>query len=451
MVSNDSLRTFEDLGQRLASVLKDAGINQFVPRARNVEELLCQWIRRSEGSVNFAPPERTPAHVSLAEELYQTYVMADVPSGSNGKFSVVSLFAGAGGSSLGYRLGGGMARAAVEFGPAAAVAYRRNHPSAVVAECNVRDILGLTNGVEEFLRRAGLTVGELDILDASPPCTEFSLAGRGIGDQTVPKTHSGVKQTNVATLPFAYAEFVHRAMPRVSVMENVPGLVSVTPALFERIQNALRFDDRGERLYYVNWRILVASDFGVPQKRARVIVISVRTDVAERVGINSDLDVLNLFPEATSGRVTIRAALKDLVQTPDDVRPFDRAMRLSHDVLSLLPSLVGPPTNHRRLKNAETNFSLTRCAWDLPAPTMVIAAQKPDRRCGALHPDQDRKFTIPELKRLFALPDDFHLAGTIDQGVECICNMVPPFMTKAVGTSIYEKVLKPNGEGLENQ
>jgi site-specific DNA-cytosine methylase len=91
----------------------------------------------------------------------------------------------------------------------------------------------------------------------------------------------------------------------------------------------------------------------------------------------------------------------------------------------------------------KSNFTLVRTSWDHPAPTLVIAGQKPDGLSGAIHPDLERKFTIPELKRLFGLPDDFILTGTIDQAVECVCNMVPPLLIQAVAERVYELVLKP--------
>jgi DNA (cytosine-5)-methyltransferase 1 len=85
---------------------------------------------------------------------------------------------------------------------------------------------------------------------------------------------------------------------------------------------------------------------------------------------------------------------------------------------------------------------LVRCSWDHPAPTLVIAGQKPDGWPGAIHPERDRKFTIPELKRLFGLPEDFALVGTVEQAIDTVCNMVPPLLAKAVAESIYDRVLK---------
>jgi site-specific DNA-cytosine methylase len=54
-----------------------------------------------------------------------------------------------------------------------------------------------------------------------------------------------------------------------------------------------------------------------------------------------------------------------------------------------------------------------------------------------------RKFTVRELKRLFGLPDDFIMTGTLGQAAERICRMVPPFVTRAIAESVFERVLQP--------
>jgi DNA (cytosine-5)-methyltransferase 1 len=77
---------------------------------------------------------------------------------------------------------------------------------------------------------------------------------------------------------------------------------------------------------------------------------------------------------------------------------------------------------------------------------MVVSGQRPDGMTGAIHPEHDRKFTLPELRRLTGLPDDFILTGTFGQASERICRMVPPLLTKAIAESVYEKILKPYKE-----
>jgi DNA (cytosine-5)-methyltransferase 1 len=427
----------------LRSLLKESKINCFLPRSRTFNQLCLRWVRRvRSGSDIEEQPARARAWVRPARSSYEPHTMAAVSSASaTNRFSVVSLFAGAGGSCIGYQLAGGYLRVAVEFSPSAARTYRRNNSSSIVEQRNIREILAEPAGIENLLRKGGLLPGDLDILDASPPCQAFSLGGKGIGDQTVPTLHSGVWQTDSATLPFAYARIVHLAQPKVSVMENVTGLVYATPDLFDRILNALRFEE-GQRTYYVNWKILSAGDYGVAQARRRVIVISIKKDLAERIGIDSDAKVLEAFPKPTHGMVSIRSAFEGLQQTIADERPYLNSIRPSQ-LSRLLRQLPKCPTKPKRLKNVKTNFTLVRTSWDRPAPTLVIAGQKPDGLSGAIHPELDRKFTVPELKRLFGLPDDFILTGTIEEAVQCICNMVPPLLTKAVANRIYDRVLKP--------
>jgi DNA (cytosine-5)-methyltransferase 1 len=75
--------------------------------------------------------------------------------------------------------------------------------------------------------------------------------------------------------------------------------------------------------------------------------------------------------------------------------------------------------------------------------------QGPDALSGAVHPEANRKFTLPELKRLTGLPDDYRLTGTLRQGAERVCRMVPPWVIRAIAERVYERVLQPHNEGLK--
>jgi len=201
--------------------------------------------------------------------------------------------------------------------------------------------------------------------------------------------------------------------------------------------------------YFVAHSILAASDYGVPQKRLRLFVIGVRRDVAEAIGITSDDAVSAVFPAPTKVGVSIRSAFVDLLQTDRDVWPWRRSVMTTSlgELIRLLPKNPGKPTRLAHVIPGYTkHYTLTRCAWDQPAPTMVVSGQRPDGLTGAIHPEKDRKFTLPELKRLTALPDDFVLTGTLGQASERVCRMVPPLLTKAIAESVYTKVLLPYAE-----
>jgi site-specific DNA-cytosine methylase len=172
--------------------------------------------------------------------------------------------------------------------------------------------------------------------------------------------------------------------------------------------------------------------------------------VAEAIGIQSDEAVSHVFPMPVRSGVTIRSAFTGLDQTTDDIWPWMRAAMVSRSLSKLIALLPKNPEKPTRLGHVypgyTRNYTLTRCSWDRPAPTMVVSGQRPDGLTGAVHPDQDRKFTIPELKRLTALPDDFILTGTLGQAAERVCRMVPPLVTKAIAESVYTKVLLPYQE-----
>ena len=299
-------------------------------------------------------------------------------------------------------------------------------------------------GIQRFLAQGGLQPRELDILDGSPPCAQFSTAGRGVSDQDVLRAYSDVKQKNIATLPFDFVELALIAQPKIVIMENVPGLAQKkTREILNRVLQKLRYS------YYAHWRILSASDYGVPQARRRLFVIGVRRDVGNLVGIDTDEKVFGLFPSPTRAGGSIRLALAGLHQTKEQLFPWHRSVmggRLGR-LIRLLPK---NPTKHTRLAHLgaghASNFSLTRCAWDLPAPTLTVTGQQPNGMSGAIHPEEDRKFTLPELKRLFALPDDFVLTGTLAQAAERICRMVPPLLTKAIAESVHRHALRPYEE-----
>jgi site-specific DNA-cytosine methylase len=95
---------------------------------------------------------------------------------------------------------------------------------------------------------------------------------------------------------------------------------------------------------------------------------------------------------------------------------------------------------------SDSRYTLVRSDWDLPAPTLTASGQQPDGRCGVLHPAEHRKFSIPELKRLFGLPDDYVFTGSLADAAEPLGNMVPPFLTRALAERVYELVLRPYAE-----
>jgi DNA-cytosine methyltransferase len=429
------------------TLLRDERINRF--GSKSVSSLCQRWGKvladnpKALDSELTALPARKPARTRESGGSYVPYSMSDVRRASaEARFTVYSTFAGGGGSSIGYRLAGGRVIGANEFVPEAARTYRKNFPDTILDTRDIRDVL--RGGAPNLPDDLKFHLGELDILDGSPPCSEFSVAGTGIKDQSLVRPYSDVKQSGIASLPFEFMQLAAGLSPKVVVCENVPALATRYPDLHDSILDALRYRD-GERRYYVASMVLAADDFGASQARKRLFIIGIRKDVAEAVGVDSDTAVLSVFPSATSSPLTIRDALSSLDQTWKQFEPWRKsAARTLGTVIRSLPKC---PKKHLRLSDIDpddhSKFTLRRCSWNLSAPTLVVSGQKPDGMTGAVHPEFDRKFTIPELKRLFGLPDDYVLTGTLGQAAERICRMVPPFLTKAIAESMYENVLRP--------
>lgn len=205
------------------------------------------------------PPYRIP----LMEE-----IRAIEPNG----FRAISTFAGCGGSSLGYRMAGFRIALASEFIPAAGDTYEANkHPDTILDR---RDVRELTAG--SILTQLGMNVGDLDLLDGSPPCSSFSMAGKRAALWGAEKKYSDTTQ-RTDDLFGEYLRLVDGLRPKVAVAENVPGLtIGVARGFYNEIMRG--FEDLG---YVADAAILQAEWLGVPQARHRLFFVAVREDLAK--------------------------------------------------------------------------------------------------------------------------------------------------------------------------
>jgi DNA (cytosine-5)-methyltransferase 1 len=205
--------------------------------------------------------------------------------------TVASTFSGCGGSCLGYRLAGFEVRAAVELAEVPRRSYRENFGWEPLG-LDVREMTAAT-----LLDAAGVGVGELDLLDGSPPCTPFSTVGKRQRGWRVEVEHAGKRQ-RVDDLFLEFARLVDGVRPRALVAENVTGLAHGTArGYFRMVLGALRSCG-----YRVAARVLDAQWLGVPQRRQRVFV----------VGVRDDLGVEPPFPVPLGYRYSVRGALPGL-------------------------------------------------------------------------------------------------------------------------------------------
>ena len=382
-------------------------------------------------------------------KMYKRYTLQDtLDSEKRNLFNVLSTFAGGGGSSTGYRLAGGKILAVNEFVEEAQNTYRENYPNTTIVPGDIKKLTGTY-----LMEQAGVKVSELDILDGSPPCSAFSMAGsvsHGEGRTHADafgktKQYSDIKGVeNVEDLFFEFLRVAKDIKPKVIIGENVEGLtMGEAKEYFHKIQNT--FEEIG---YLIVANVLDASYFGVPQSRKRCFFIGVREDVAEKVGINF-MTMYQLYPDKNDVRTTLGEAINDVVN--EDKEELDYLFDKISPEKAVGKTLMKMPKDPDKVLTGMDyhdkghHFNLKRSSLRKPCPT-ITAMGNLAGVAGTCHPIEDRKFTIKELKRIMSLPEDFKLTGKHKQQSERIGRMVPPLMMKALAESVYNKVLKPYKE-----
>jgi DNA (cytosine-5)-methyltransferase 1 len=338
-----------------------------------------------------------------------------------------------------------------EFVPEAQNTYRENYPDTLIIPGDIKKLSG-----KDFLEKVNLKPGELDLLDGSPPCSAFSMAGsvsHGKGNTHADafgkkKKYSDIEGVeNVEDLFFEFLRVAEEIKPKVIIGENVEGLtMGEAKEYFHKIQN--RFEDIG---YLVVANVLNSSYYGVPQARKRTFFIAVREDVAEKVGINF-MTMYQLYPEKNDEQTLLGEAINDVVnEDQEEINLLLEKLSIETAVGKTLAKMPKDPDKvltGMDYHDKGHHFNLKRCSLRKPSPTITAMGNFPGV-AGTCHPLEDRKFTIKELKRIMSLPEDFKLTGKHQQQSERIGRMVPPLMMKALAESVYNKVLKPYKE-LDN-
>jgi DNA (cytosine-5)-methyltransferase 1 len=311
--------------------------------------------------------------------------------------TAISFFSGCGGSSTGYKLAKFKMLFASEFIPEAVKTYRANHPKTIVDPKDIRDL-----DPHDILKRIGLKVGELDLLDGSPPCSDFSAVGikeKGWGKER--KYSDTVQRSD--DLFEEYIRMVRVIQPKVFVAENVTGLVQGNSA-----KQYCKFviDELHACGYAVSAAILNAATLDVPQTRRRLIFIGVRNDLVK-------LGFKPVFPKEN-----------------------DYMIKISE----IMPHIIGI----RNSKKFSYGSSQT------PFPTIVAGdgsnsetAKFSSGGFVQLKSGETRKLTIDELKKCCSFPQDFIITGTLHQQWERMGNAVPPLMTYHIAKTLRDKILIP--------
>lgn len=338
---------------------------------------------------------------------YRVPLMAEINGKSakkNGR-TLVSTFSGCGGSCLGFRMSGFKVLWANEFVPEARATYEANHRGVKVDPRDIR------------LISPGDIPGDVDVLEGSPPCAAFSMAGAGPDGWGKVRKYSDTEQ-RVDDLFFEFIRILKGVQPKVFIAENVYGLVrGFAKGWFKQILAAMKLAG-----YNVEVVILESEWLGVPQSRKRVIFQGIRNDLYKK-------GARHRWPTALKSVVSIRESFEDV---PKPACEEERGISILGTTLEgewrkLVPGDASP-----------RYYSLKRCSWDEPCPAITASGGQSPSAAAVTHPSIPRKFSIPELRRLCSFPDDFVLTGTYAQRYERLGRSVPPLMMKAVA----EEVLK---------
>ena len=394
---------------------------------------------------------------------YFRYDLDDLEKSASRKlFSYISFFAGGGGSSCGYKLAGGDCKFVNEFQQVAVDTYLANWPGTPHICDDIKNVTG-----KQIMEMTGLKVGELDILDGSPPCPPFSMSGtkkKGWGKE---KMAYGMKQKNIEDLTWEQIRIANELQPKVIVCENVKGL-TMEYAKEHFLRMISDFENCG---YTTVWKVLKGNYYGVPQKRERVFMVSVRNDVCDKLGLNF-LNLSNvIYPEPIDEDLTIYDAIADIQDDEDnkeEAKILCEAMKKSakykwlkrlpknpNRVVSVGDDVVGPwydkVIEHRKkwgkseIKRKSSFYQSRRVPWNQASHTLSEQGLQTSLAVH-LHPSQDRVYTTKEAKRIMTLPDDYKFTGTLNENLARIGLMVAPIQLKHLIDNVYEKVLKPYEE-----
>ena len=329
----------------------------------------------------------------------------------------MSTFACGGGSSMGYKRAGCSIVAANDIDPEMAWHYKRNINPPLYYLCPIADLITAKLPDELF---------SLDILDGSPPCSTFSMAGSREKSWGKDKHfREGQAKQVLSDLFFDYLNLVERLKPRVAIAENVKGMILGNAKGYTKLVMQ-RFKEIGYRpqLFLIN-----AADCGVPQRRERVFFCAVRNDIKAKP--------LELKPQHRW--ISAGEACEDLQELTAAEKKDTAATQMHLDWWHLTAKGESYATAAARAGRKAGLFSHIRLNDRQPSPTLTCATNDHS----AIHWNQCRRLTFREWKRLGSFPDDYD-ARTDKIGKYMIGMSVPPRMTEAVARAVITQWIQPS-------
>lgn len=356
------------------------------------------------------------------------------------KYKVLDLFCGCGGISEGYALAGFEIAGGIDFNEYATITFKHNFKNAKVHNIDITTFPD--NQIEE-------EYGDVDVIVGGPPCQGFSSANRWQKEIEDPRNK----------LFFEYIRFVQKIHPKVIMIENVRGLLTRDNGYaIDRIKEIL-----GAEEYNITYRVLDASDYGVPQNRKRAIIVGVRKEYKdilfdfdklvklEKTTVEDAIGELYSFENSEAGVKYITTPadtpLRKYLRTKDNsildqdiVYPAQKVQnRIKHvpqggnwkDV----PSELWPTDRQNRHSSAYKR---------LDPKTQSCTIDTGNAHSNYFHPIYHRIPTIRESARLQSFPDTFEFQGPRGSKYRQVGNAVPPLLAKAIADAIMNILQNEN-------
>ncbi len=363
-----------------------------------------------KGTINPIRPTGKGGKILIREKDIKNLIV-NAESVPDKKYRVISLFSGAGGMDLGFEGGFDFLGKhyhknnfevvyAVDINPHAVKTYNSN----LNRVCEVGDVTKIDVS----------SLPDADVVIGGFPCQDFSVAGKRGGI----KVHRG-------KLYKSMVKVVEEKKPLVFVAENVRGLLSANRGLaIDVITKDFASASVG---YRINMRVLNAADYGVPQRRERVIFI----------GVRKDIDLAYEYPEKTNCAPLLaeELGLKPWITAQDALRDLEATEKL----LSL-------PNNGYSKAKKNKGQGNNRIDPDKPSPTI----RSEHHGNIEFHYKLDRRLSVREAARLQSFPDDFVFEASTSMAYKLVGNAVPPVLAWHIARSVerfLSKIAQENKVG----
>lgn len=328
-------------------------------------------------------------------------------------FNTIELFAGAGGLALGVEKAGFKTLGCIEFDKDACATLRKNRPNWRVIESDIADVS--SQDLEELF---SLRKGELDLLSGGAPCQAFSYAGKKLGLEDAR-----------GTLFYHYAVFLQKLQPKMFLFENVRGLLSHDKGKTYKTITEI-FEQAGYSIYK---KVLNAWDFGVAQKRERLITVGIRKDLLGKIKF--------YFPQQHEYKPVLRDILLDCPVS--EGTPYSEYKKKIFELV--------PPGGYWRDIPEEIAKEYMKSCWNmgggrtgilrrlsLDEPSLTVLTSPSQKQTDRCHPLEARPFTIRENARCQSFPDDWEFCGSISSQYKQVGNAVPVNLAYEIAVQIKE-------------